>query len=394
MPHRLTLISDPTDEFPSNTNTSFKVRIPDGLRLDGQRWQIALLSLTLPNSDTKILPFASGTNNIVARTGWTTIHLKDFVNGAMTTIKSYEGSAEIKDTQVAGASNGVDYWNKMIQAHEAKVVEETYKKRQRVLDLKDDPAPVLFIKETMCPSFRWDGEDLIIKRRGTDSTNGSSSANKLYSHFDIAYEVALQWGLILVKNDGNVIPGPNLQMQLFEDLITPLYPPRKTELNLEGLISLNGSGLHADPNMDIPRGYDQVLRGTNRYDVIWYFTAVHGGKTEKLVRLSGHFEWRLTNLNATYDAIHKHVGKTIMVYSNLQQSNSVGSSNVQLLRQLVIPHGEDVGHTYMEPTHLEWLPASTQQTDIVEVQLADVEGNLLKLPKGKSLVTVVLSQTV
>ena len=196
MPLRLTLISDPTDEFPRNTNTSFKVRIPDGLRLDGQGWQIALLSLTLPNSDTKTMPFASGTNNMVVRTNWTSIHLKDFVNGDMTTITSYAGSAEIKDTLVAGASNGVGYWNKVVQAHKAKVVEEVYALRQRLVKLKTDPAPVLFIKETMCPSFRWDGEDLIIKRRGTDSTNGSTSANKLYSSFDIAYEVALQWGLI------------------------------------------------------------------------------------------------------------------------------------------------------------------------------------------------------
>ena len=165
-------------------------------------------------------------------------------------------------------------------------------------------------------------------------------------------------------------------------------------MNLEGLNSLNGSGLHADPNLDIPHGHDQVLRGTSPYDVMWYYTAVHGGKTEKLVRLSGHLEWRLTNLNATYDAIHKHVGKAVMVYSNLQQSNLVGSGRVQLLRQIVVPHGEESGHTYTEPTHLEWLPVSTHQTDIVEVQLADVEGNLLKLPKGKSLVTVLLSQTV
>ena len=165
------------------------------------------------------------------------------------------------------------------------------------------------------------------------------------------------------------------------------------DLNLEGLHSLNGIALHADPNLDIPRGDDKVLRGATTYDVMWYYTVVHG-KTEKWVRLSGHLEWRLTNLNATYDAIHKHRGKTIMAYSNLQQSNLVGSSRVQLLRKLVVHRGEDAGHTYTEPTHLEWLPVATHQTDIVEVQLADVEGNLLTLPKGKSLVTVVLSQTV
>ena len=132
----------------------------------------------------------------------------------------------------------------------------------------------------------------------------------------MAYEVALQWGFILVKQDGNVIPGPNLQIKLFDDLITPLYPPKARDLNVGGLQSLNGSGLHAALNKDIPRGIYNVLRGASRYDTMWYYTTDHKGKQEKLVRLSGMFEWRLTNLNATYDAIHKHVGKTVMVHSN------------------------------------------------------------------------------
>ena len=161
--------------------------------------------------------------------------------------------------------------------------------------------------------------------------------------------MALQWGLILVKKDGNVIQGPNLQMQLFNDLITPLYPLRSREVQLESLDSLSGSALHAEPNLDIPRGDEKLLRGADTYDTMWYYTKVFGGKTEKLVRLSGHMEWRLTNLNATYDTIHKHRGKTIMVYTNLQQSNLVGSSNVQLLRQLVVSQGG--GRPHLHETH-------------------------------------------
>ena len=33
---RLTLISDPTDEFPKNVNNSFKVRLPERLSLPGE----------------------------------------------------------------------------------------------------------------------------------------------------------------------------------------------------------------------------------------------------------------------------------------------------------------------------------------------------------------------
>ena len=394
MEQRLTLISDPTDEFPDNTNISFKVRIPDGLRLEGKGWQVALLSLTLPNSETVTTLFASGTNNMVIRTRWSTAHYKDYRYGQHRTVVKLAGAAGIDASHVVGATSGVAYWNKVVQAHEAKVVEHTYNLRKTLIKLPEDPTPSVFLKKTLCPSFRWDGDDLILERRGADVTNGSNVSNVLYSAFDMAYEVALQWGFILVKQNGDVIPGPNLQIKLFDDLITPMYPPRTRDLNLEGLSSLNGSGCHADLNKDRPRGDDSGLCGVSGYDVMWYYTRDYNKKTEKLVRLSGMFERRLTNLNATYNAIHKHVGKTVMVHSNLQQSNVVGARKVQLLRQLEIPYAEEAGHTYTEPTQLEWLPVSTRQTDIVEVQLADVTGNLLTLPKGKSLVTVMLSQTV
>ena len=162
MPQRMTLIGDPTEEFSNNTNNSFKVRIPDGLRLEGQGWKIALLSLTLPNTDAGLIPFVSGTNNIVARTKWTSVHLKGLVDHRLTESTPYPASAGILATQVDGAINGVAYWNKLVQAHEAKVVDEVYELR-KLLVAKDDPTPVVFMKETMCPSFRWEGEDLIIK---------------------------------------------------------------------------------------------------------------------------------------------------------------------------------------------------------------------------------------
>ena len=46
---RLTLISDPTDEFPKNANNSFKVRLPERLSLPGDQWYATLMSLTVPD---------------------------------------------------------------------------------------------------------------------------------------------------------------------------------------------------------------------------------------------------------------------------------------------------------------------------------------------------------
>ena len=46
---RLTLVSDPTDEFPKNANNSFKVRLPERLTLPGKGWHASLMSLTVPD---------------------------------------------------------------------------------------------------------------------------------------------------------------------------------------------------------------------------------------------------------------------------------------------------------------------------------------------------------
>ena len=46
---RLTLISDPTDEFPKNANNSFKERLPERLTLLGDQWHASLMSLTVPD---------------------------------------------------------------------------------------------------------------------------------------------------------------------------------------------------------------------------------------------------------------------------------------------------------------------------------------------------------
>ena len=393
MAQRLTLVSDPTDEFPNNTNTRFKMRIPNGLRLEGNGWKIALLSLTLPNSDTVALPFVSGINDTIIRTRWSTSYFKDYRHGKYNALDRLEGTSTITTTHLRGATSGVTYWNRVVQAHERQVVDHTYT-LLKTKTTKLDPDPRLYLKKTTCPSFRWEGEDLIVERRGRDVTNGSTNANELYSAFDMAYEVALQWGFILVQSNGKLLPGPNAQIKLFDDLITPLYPVRVTGVNRQGLTSFNGAACLADLNKDRPRGDDKPKRGSSGYDVVWYYTRTYKGKTERMVRFSGMFEWRLTNLNATYDTIHKHVGKTVMVHSNLQQSNVVGPRKVPLLRQLEIPYAGETGHTYTEPTQLEWLPVSTHETDIVDVHLADVAGNLLLLPKGKSLVTVMLTQTV
>ena len=317
------------------------------------------------------------------------LHFKGPTNGPLNKLVPYAYTTDIKDNHVKKASSGQAYWNNVVQALEKDMMTKAYTKKGALKKL-DDPDPLVYVKKSLSPSFRWEGADLVIEKRGDDATNGDQVNTTIYSYFDLAYEVALQWGFIEAVSETQVKAGPNLRMGLFQEAITWTTPQRQVDLRLKGVDTLMGQAFRAQKNLDMPRGQHVAASGSTLYDTLWYYTMGN----QKWIRLSGGVEWRLTNLNATYDAIHLHAGKAVMVYTNLQQSTIVGSSKAQLLRQLVVRRGGETGHTYSEPKHLEWIPVSTHQTDIAEVQLADVDGNLLTLPKGKSLLTVAIKQMV
>ena len=389
MEQRITLISDPTDEFGQNTNNSFKMRIPDGLRLEGKGWHVALLSLTLPNSDAQTNPLISGHDKTIAKSFWSMLHFQGATGKPRDIIMRYTYTTVIKEPHVMTAGDGVAFWRNMVQTVVADVLDRTLTKK-RARQTGSDPNPTVYVKESMCPSFYWEGEDLILRKRGPDVSNGTAVRTRLYSYFDMAYEVALQWGFIRLDIRGNVTIGPNLRMTVYQDEITSSSPRRTDTFHIPGVPWFHGKALKGRRHLDMPRRPLIAARGSSVYDVLWYYTK----GSEKWVRLSGYVEWHFTNLNDTYNTIHRHKGKAVMVYTDLQQSNMVGNIKAQLLRQLVVRQGGQEGHTYAEPSHLEWIPVSTRQTDTVEVQLADVDGKLLTLPKGKTLVTVALKQMV
>ena len=48
--NRIVLVSDPTKEFPTNTTSSFKVRLPVPLTLKGEGWKVGLAAISTPDA--------------------------------------------------------------------------------------------------------------------------------------------------------------------------------------------------------------------------------------------------------------------------------------------------------------------------------------------------------
>ena len=381
---RLTLISDATDEFPNNTNNSYRVRIPDGLRLDGTGWHVALLSLTLPNS-TSVQSTVIKANHPLARLRLHALHFKKPLSHKYSALDHHKIVVDVYEPKTPVPINGVAYWNNAVTVFEVQAANAVSALASKKVSLLD-PTPLIVVKKSMRPSFRWDGEDLILESRRIDLTDGT---NTIYSAFDMNLDVAIQWGFVQKK--GTIwIPGPNVRFSMDNVTITNGYPIRRSSLRLDGIDTLNGTAFALDKRDDMPR-YPRVVHSAyNRYHLVWHYTY----DNKEWVRFSGQVEWQFINLNQTFMEIHRHTGQAVMVYTNLQRSTIVGNSKAQLLRELVIERGGEAGHSYSEPTHLQWIPVSTHSTDIVEVQIADVNGNLLSLPQGKSLVTVALKRIV
>ena len=59
---RITLISDPTKEFPDNQNNKFKVRLPSLIDLPGDTWKASLWSLSVPDEGQSTHIIASDTH--------------------------------------------------------------------------------------------------------------------------------------------------------------------------------------------------------------------------------------------------------------------------------------------------------------------------------------------
>ena len=92
---RIVIISDVSNEFPKNTSSSFKVRVPRVLRYDGE-WEVALTSISMPDqgldvnqmSDKRITP-----SDIIVKHSYRV----DYTNNPSTHITKKDKNSEVKD---------------------------------------------------------------------------------------------------------------------------------------------------------------------------------------------------------------------------------------------------------------------------------------------------------
>ena len=380
---RLTLISDPTDEFPNNANNSFKVRLPERLNLPGEGWHASLMSLTVPDQGQSNAIIAGDPHTKVVRYTYPQMTRKwtdtgDPDTSGYTSVNSpkvtgvIELEAIMNPSQIV--STGSQFWKRVMQTMHNHIMFTAMKDQWQALIRDRDRKPIVFVKKHGMPQLSWKGESLVIEAIAKEELLNMAQVNMV--EFYINVDIAFKFGLLRLKtgktgsSQSDYELGPNLQYSLptktYDETTGPVGSRYRTYYNWEG----------------------EVYEGVNFTSRAFFIVTEDN---VKWVRLHQAFEWRLNNLDASFEKIVGTRRRTVMVYSDLVESTVVGSGKFPLLREVQLLRTGD-GESTAEPLHHQWIKLRGNQLDILEVEIASTSGPLAILPPGKTLVTIGLKK--
>ena len=374
---RLTLISDPTDEFPNNANNSFKVRLPERMALPGAGWHASLMSLTVPDQGQSNAVIATDPHTKVVKFSVTYL-TRLYMSGSYRRVsfKSKDYGVELEDIMSAKQSvtTGSEFWKRVMQEVHNKVMQALLNRHEAAITFNADQRPIVSVKKNWMPMMSWKDNALVLHAipkadlLKSDKTTATTT-------FMMDMEIATRFGFIEkpVGVDAGYVLGPNIQFTCpivtYTDQTLPTGSSFRSDYNWNGehYVGTQPSDLTSDI-------MDQVFE-------------VNG----KRLHLSRMVEWRFNNLDASFEKMVGTSKRTVMVYSDLVESTVVGSGKYPLLREVqLLRTGE--GESTAEPLHHQWIKLRGNQLDIVEVEIASTSGPLAILPPGKTLVTIGLKQ--
>jgi len=193
---RLTLISDPTNEFPQNANNSFKVQLPERLQLPGGPWYASLLALTVPDEGQRSGVIASDPHTKIIRFGvMMTVRKKLFGTYRRIEFKRKDYTFELEDVMNANlfVTSNFIFWQRMTQAVHNKIMIKLTKEQEDALSSAADEVPIVSLKKNWMPTLSWKGETLILQAIPKAELM-KSDKTAVVTYFSIHYTLAEQFG--------------------------------------------------------------------------------------------------------------------------------------------------------------------------------------------------------
>ena len=121
------------------------------------------------------------------------------------------------------------------------------------------------------------------------------------------------------------------------------------------------------------------IRDANNKPMFW---KVDGDYME----LSMTCNWRFVNLNETFRPSSEFPStRPLHVYCDVGTSSMVGGRITDLLREIKY---QPQNTTHFEPRHIQYVPVRNEVVEIVETQIAETNGDLVKFGEGRTLLTL------
>jgi len=326
------------NEFTENKANSFKIRLPNPIRLEGYGWKVGLFSIDMPDAHVTLPSFKDAAGKVtLASTAWRRIE-PETPNGYTFGKASFD-TDDLKE--VYSNVNGVEFMKSIISHFE----------RERVFNNSGPRVNSKYVTNDgrrTYVAFKWEGEDLV-----TDNKNVYRPRREPPElQFDA--DLALKMGWLLEKGNGYVL-GPNLRIEFFDDII----PDIRTRGDIQ-----DSSG---------NRLFFQVVKNPIR--------------NTAFLELSVFCNWPFLNLNRAFESVIGSSSRSFLVYSNVGGASVVGNQVTDLLREVNLIR-KGAGVQYFEPTHIQYIPVRKEVLDIIEVQVAEATGELVTFGAGNTIVTL------
>jgi len=376
---RITLISDPTEEYPQNKNNSFKVRLPVRLNLEGNSWYASLWSMSVPD-----VGHSSSVIDTEPKTPLVKYRYTLTKRFPVLKTRAWDVNFQVKDKTVIledvmnasyPVTSGHQLWENILTHMEQTMMEDVKTTYDAWTTSKGDRATVT-LKTTWKPTFEWNGDTLVLKKAPTEDVLGRDTSAQLHALSSVGIQVAFaeKFGLLVKDKKNQYQLGPNLDFVLPVTTYSASTQPQRSNQDYQWL------GNHFF-------SFDPRDLGKNQTS----FFKVKQENGQSYLYLTRYVDWHFRNLNALYNTHVGAVKQTVMVYCDVVEYTVVGAQRHSLLRKVELERKGE-GRATLEPLHREWLRLRNQHIESIEVSLATPHGNLVVLPPGKTLITLGFQQ--
>ena len=317
-------------EFPQNKAHHFRNRLPKPLRFVGNGWMVGMVSVSLPSIPAVGEQFANLQDPLLYVRWHERVYAKDDQGADVWWHQRRElklFGQDMKDS--LASSTGSHFFHQLVYRYE----QERAKRTQPKNKWAENDGLKLY------PTFEWTSQgDLLLNTVNVDSQR--QVARVLWGR-----TLALKMGWIEQVSPGIFRLGPNVLQQFHSDTI-----PTPT---------------------DVP--------GADNKPTFWKVDGDY-------VVLSVTCNWRFVNLNETFRPSTEFTpSRPLHVYCNVGTSSMVGNRITDLLREIKYQPKET---THFEPLHIQYLPVRNEVVEIVETQMAEINGDLVQFGEGHTILTL------